>query len=84
VQVLTVCPGYVSTPMTAVNPYPMPFILPAEQAAQRIARVIAQGKSFSVVPWQMGLVGVLLRCLPRWLYDRLFAHAPHKPRGVSL
>jgi hypothetical protein len=33
-----------------------------------------------VVPWQMGLVGQLLRWMPRGLYDRLFAKAPHKPR----
>lgn len=82
VRVLTICPGYVETPMTAVNPYPMPFILPADEAASRIARAIARGRSFAVVPWQMGVVGWLLRRLPRWLYDRLFARAPHKPRGV--
>jgi short-subunit dehydrogenase len=40
VKVVTVCPGYVATPMTAVNKYRMPFILPADVAARRIARVI--------------------------------------------
>ena len=59
VKVVTVCPGYIKTPMTDVNPYAMPFILDAEIAARRIAQVIAQGKSFAVVPWQMG---VSLRC----------------------
>jgi NAD(P)-dependent dehydrogenase (short-subunit alcohol dehydrogenase family) len=84
VQVLTICPGYVKTPMTAVNPYPMPFILPADEAASRIARSIARNTSFAVVPWQMGVVGWLLRGFPRWLYDRLFTRAPHKPRGLRL
>ncbi|MDO8412347.1 MAG: SDR family oxidoreductase [Gallionellaceae bacterium] len=82
VRVITICPGYVRTPMTAINPYPMPFILPADVAAQRIARVIACGKSFAVVPWQMGIVGQVLKLLPNWLYDFLFSKAPHKPRGV--
>jgi NAD(P)-dependent dehydrogenase (short-subunit alcohol dehydrogenase family) len=82
VKVVTICPGYIKTPMTAVNPYPMPFILEAPEAARRIARVISRQKAFAVIPWQMGLVGTLLRLLPRWLYDRLFAHAPHKPRGL--
>ena len=82
VRVVTVCPGYVKTPMTETNPYPMPFILEADRAARRIARVIEQGKSFAVVPWQMALVGRMLKLLPNWLYDALFCRAPHKPRGL--
>ncbi len=82
VRVVTICPGYIKTPMTDINPYPMPFILEAELAARRIARVIEQGKSFAVVPWQMGLVGRMLELLPNWLYDWLFSKAPHKPRGL--
>ena len=81
VKVVTICPGYIRTPMTAVNPYPMPFILDADEAAKRIARAIARQTSFSVIPWQMGLVGRVLKWLPRWLYDSLFANAPRKPRG---
>jgi len=80
VEVVTLCPGYIKTPMTEANPYHMPFILEADEAARRMARVIASGKSFAVVPWQMGLVGRVLKLLPNWLYDALFARAPHKPR----
>jgi hypothetical protein len=82
VKVVTICPGYIRTPMTAVNPYPMPFILDADEAARRIARAIERQAAFAVIPWQMGLVGTALKLLPRWLYDRLFAHAPRKPRGL--
>jgi NAD(P)-dependent dehydrogenase (short-subunit alcohol dehydrogenase family) len=81
VRVVTLCPGYIKTPMTDVNTYPMPFILDADVAARRMARVIASGRSFAVVPWQMGIVGWLMKRLPNWLYDRLFAKAPHKARG---
>ena len=80
IAVVTICPGYIDTPMTAMNPYPMPFMLEAGEAARRIAHAIARKHTFAVIPWQMGLVGLLLRLLPRWLYDRLFANAPHKPR----
>lgn len=80
VSVVTLCPGYIETPMTEINPYAMPFILPADTAAQRMARVIAARKSFAVVPWQMGLVGSVMKLLPNWLYDWLFSKAPHKPR----
>lgn len=80
VSVVTVCPGYIDTPMTAVNAYRMPFLMNAQSAAKRIARAIGQGKRFYVLPWQMALVGWMLRRIPRPLYDRLFAAAPRKPR----
>lgn len=80
VKVVTICPGYIRTPMTDINPYPMPFMLEVDDAAHRFARVIERGCAFKVVPWQMALVGRILKVLPVWLYDRLFAKAPHKPR----
>ncbi len=83
VKVVTICPGYIKTPMTSVNPYPMPFILDADSAAQRMVHAIERQSAFTVIPWQMGLVGHVLRWLPRWLYDALFARAPHKPRAAS-
>ena len=82
VRVVTIAPGYIATPMTAVNPYRMPFLLSAEVAAQRFGRVIARGSAYTVIPWQMGIVAKLLRILPNALYDRLFAKAPRKPRGL--
>lgn len=84
VKVVTIAPGYIKTPMTDINPYPMPFILAPEEAARRMARVIERGCSFAVVPWQMGIVGWVMKRLPNWLYDRLFANAPHKPRNIPL
>jgi short-subunit dehydrogenase len=80
VKVVTVCPGYIRTPMTSVNPYPMPFLLEVDEAARRIARAIDRQTPFSVIPWQMNLVGYLLKGLPRPLYDRIFVNAPRKPR----
>ena len=66
--------------MTAVNDYPMPFMLPADAAARRFAGAIEAGTGYTVIPWQMGVVAKLLRLLPNWLYDRLFAKAPRKPK----
>lgn len=84
VAVVTICPGYIDTPMTRVNRFRMPFLLPAEEAARRFARAIAARRRFTVIPWQMGLVSVLLRLTPPWLYDRLAARAPRKPRNLPL
>ena len=80
VSVITVCPGYIVTPMTANNPYRMPFILTADDAAGKIARVIRNKTLFAVIPWQMAIVARVLKLLPDFLYDWLFAKAPRKPR----
>ncbi len=84
VKVVTIAPGYIETPMTAVNGYAMPFLMPADEAARRFARVIDAGRSYAVIPWQMAIVAKILRLLPNPLYDRLFARAPRKPRGLRL
>jgi hypothetical protein len=78
--VVTVCPGYIATPMTAHNPYRMPFLMRPEAAARAIARAIDARRRFYVLPWPMAIVGAALRALPRPVYDRAFAHAPRKPR----
>ncbi|MDP3540139.1 MAG: SDR family oxidoreductase [Azonexus sp.] len=82
IKVVTIAPGYIETPMTAVNPYKMPFLLPAHRAAERFANAIEAGVTYTVIPWQMGVVAKILRLLPNWLYDRLFTSAPRKPRGL--
>jgi len=84
VSVVCVCPGYIDTPMTQVNRYRMPFLLPADEAARRIARAIAARRRLAVIPWQMAALSVLMRAMPGALYDRLAARAPRKPRNVSL
>jgi short-subunit dehydrogenase len=82
VRVVTVAPGYIVTPMTAVNDYAMPFLLPADEAARRIARVIDRGSSYAVVPWQMAIAAKLLRVMPNALFDRIFVRAGRKPRKL--
>jgi len=84
VAVVTLCPGYIDTPMTRVNRYPMPFLLPADEGARRMARAIDARRSWTVVPWQMAIVGGLMRRTPNWLYDRALRRAPRKPRKLPL
>ena len=82
VSVVTICPGFIATPMTARNPYRMPFLLAPDQAARRIARAIERKRRFYVLPWQMAWVGWALRIMPRPLYDLAFARAVRKPRQM--
>lgn len=80
VRVLTLLPGYVATPLTARNPYPMPFLMSAVAFADRAYRAIEQGVSYRVIPWPMGGVAKLLRLLPNPLFDRLLVGRGRKPR----
>lgn len=84
VSVVCVCPGYIDTPMTRVNRFRMPFLIDADDAARRIARAIERKRRLAVIPWQMAVVSVLLRAMPGWLYDRLAARAPRKPKDVPV
>ena len=83
IRVVTLCPGYIDTPMTQANPYPMPFLMAPEKFAVRAAQVIAAGSSYAVIPWQMGVVAKVLRMLPNPVYDWAFGKAPHKPRKTT-
>jgi short-subunit dehydrogenase len=80
VKVVTLLPGYIATPLTAKNPYPMPFLMPAEAFADRAFRAIEAGSSYRVIPWQMAIVVKLLRLLPNALFDRALAGRGRKPR----
>jgi len=82
-SVVTLCPGYIRTAMTAHNPYAMPFLLEPDDAARRMVRAIDARRAYAVVPWQMDIVARLLRVLPRPLFDRAFAGARRKPRRAD-
>jgi len=80
VKVVTLLPGYVDTPLTASNRYPMPFLMQPADFARQAAQAIARQRSYRVIPWQMGVVAKLLRLLPDPLFDKVFAGRPRKRR----
>ncbi len=80
VRVVTIAPGFIATPMTARNPYRMPFLMPVERFAERAVRAIDAGVSYRVIPWPMAWVARLLRLVPDALYDRAAARRKRKPR----
>ncbi|QDZ29985.1 SDR family oxidoreductase [Noviherbaspirillum sp. UKPF54] len=80
IKVVTIAPGYIDTPMTQVNTYPMPFLMPVEKFAAQAVAAIEAGAGYRVIPWQMGVVAKALRLLPNCVYDFAFAKAPHKGR----
>jgi NAD(P)-dependent dehydrogenase (short-subunit alcohol dehydrogenase family) len=68
VRLVSICPGYVRTPMTASNRFPMPGLIDADRAATLILRGIASGQERVVFPgwfgWFTRLSGLLP---PRWI-----------------
>jgi short-subunit dehydrogenase len=80
VNVVTILPGYVATPLTSGNTYGMPFLLRPDVFAERAVRAIESGASYRVIPWQMGLVAKLMRLLPNALFDKLLEGRGRKKR----
>ncbi|WP_228897096.1 SDR family oxidoreductase [Acidovorax sp. Leaf73] len=80
VRVVTISPGYIDTPLTRQNRYSMPFLMQADDFADRAFRAITAAVSYRVIPWQMGVVAKLLRMVPNVLFDKLLAGRPRKRR----
>ena len=81
IAVTTIVPGYVRTPMTAVNTFNMPFLMDADVFANKFLNAVARKSRFCIIPWQMGIVVGLMRLMPSFLWDYLVKNAPQKTRG---
>ena len=80
VKVVTLCPGYIDTPLTQGNRYGMPFLMKAEDFAAQALRAIESGTSYRVIPWQMGVVAKIMRMLPNAVLDRAVQGRGRKKR----
>ena len=78
VRVSVVCPGFFESPMTAANPFPMPFLMPAERAARIIQDGLARNKARIAFPWPVYLAVRLLGSLPPAWTGPLLARAARK------
>ncbi len=81
VKVVTLSPGFIRTPLTAKNPYGMPFLMDASEFASQAADAMIAGVRYRTIPWQMGWVTALLRVMPRALFDRSMKRRAQKPRA---
>ncbi len=80
IHVTTIAPGYIRTPMTNINHYPMPFLMGADVFARKLILAVAQKKRFVIIPWQMSLLAKIMRVIPPILWDWIMKNAPHKAR----
>ena len=82
--VTTLSPGFVKTPLTAKNPYKMPFLLEPDAFARIAIEAIDAKTSYKTIPWQMGVLAKLMRILPNRVFDACVAHRKQKPRDKEL
>jgi short-subunit dehydrogenase len=80
IAVTTIAPGYIRTPMTAVNEYKMPFLMDCDVFAHKFADAVEHKVRFKVIPWQMGWLARFMRLIPPFLWDWGMKKAPYKKR----
>ncbi|MDR3441207.1 MAG: SDR family NAD(P)-dependent oxidoreductase [Telmatospirillum sp.] len=78
IGVTVICPGFVETRMTAVNRFPMPFLMPADRAAGLMRRAIDANRARLTYPWPMAVMSWLLAALPPAWTDPLLTRLPGK------
>lgn len=66
VGISVINPGFVKTPATDKNSFPMPFLLDVDQAVDHIMRGIEAERFAINFPWQMTFGIKLLASLPNW------------------
>lgn len=87
VRVTTVCPGFVKTPMTAMNTFHMPGLLEADAAARHIIRAIKAGTKIYNFPWRLHIMVKFSRWLPdrtiNWVMGDYNADAEKTMREIT-
>jgi short-subunit dehydrogenase len=73
IAVTIVCPGFIETPMTAVNTFKMPFLMKADRAARLIVNALSRKKKVYNFPWQTTLLMKSACWLPDWALEWVFA-----------
>jgi short-subunit dehydrogenase len=81
--VSVICPGFVTTPMTARNRFHMPFLITAERAAEIMVRGLARGKARIAFPWPMYALARLMAALPSAVVDLFIGKLPRKAPPVA-
>jgi len=78
IKVNVICPGFVETPMTGANGFPMPFLMQPDEAAQIIKKGLAANKPRLTFPWRLAALVWILAALPPRIMDPLLARLPKK------
>lgn len=80
IDVTTICPGWIRTPLTQAIQSPMPGIIDLGTAVDQMIRMIAQRRRHAAFPRRTAMVVRLLRWLPPAWSDRLISRRFHRNR----
>lgn len=75
VKVITIKPGFVKTPMTDQNKFPMPFLMSAEKAARIIVAGIKKEKRVIQFPFPMVFLTRAVGLIPGSIYEWMASKA---------
>lgn len=78
VAVSVICPGFVDTPLTRRNRFPMPMLMSAAQSAAMIKARLARDEPRIAFPWPMYCGARLAGALPTWVQQRATGRWPGK------
>ncbi len=78
IKISVICPGFIRSAMTDVNPFPIPYLMDASEAAAEIAKGLERDKPVISFPWQVTLISKLIGLLPVRIRIALLSHAPEK------
>jgi short-subunit dehydrogenase len=80
ISVTTICPGFIRTPMTASQKFPMPFMMELEPALTKMDGAIERGVAEYAFPFPLANIVRLARWLPNFMYDWVMGAKPRKSR----
>lgn len=87
VRMTVINPGFVDTPMTEPNTFPMPFLIPIDQAVIAIRKGLARGNFEVAFPGRMAALMKTIRLLPYavffWLMEKIARREPPPPDGTG-
>ena len=76
IKINVICPGYVKTPLTDKNNFPMPFLMSPQKAAKIIKTGLEKNKSRISFPWQLYNLILIITYFPVKLSDYIFTKLP--------
>ena len=68
---VTIKPGFIQTPMTEHLGDELLWLITADEAARQILKVTRKGKLSAFIPARWGLVALIIRCIPSFIFRRL-------------
>ena len=71
IKLQVINPGFIRTPMTEINKFPMPFLMEVPKAVNLIMKGLRSSRFEIAFPWQLVSFLKVARVLPYWMYFAL-------------